>query len=115
MKARASDRRHVILYGDSVFMASVEASLRRWPELEVVCIHASVSELEQQVNKLAPAAVIIESCVPPAQDTLAFLQAHPDLPFIGLDPNSRVAILLSSKQQAIQTVGDLVQLIKRES
>ena len=43
---------------------------------------------------------------------LTFVQAHPDLPFIGLDPNSRMAILLSSKQQPIQTVGDLVQLIR---
>ena len=93
-------------------MASVEASLQRQPGLEVVCIHASLPDLGQQVRELAPVAIIIESGIPLAQDMLAFLQAHPDLPFVGLDPHSHVAIMLSSKQQPIQTVGDLVQLIR---
>lgn len=115
MKTRASDRRRVILYGDSVFMASVEASLRRWPELEVICIHAPGSDLEQQVSELAPDAIVVEPSIPLAQDMLIFVQTHPDLTLIGLDPNSRVAILLTSQQQVIQNVTGLVQLIKGKS
>jgi hypothetical protein len=113
MKTQTGDQQRVILFGDSVFMASVQASLQRQPGLEVVCIYASLPDLEQQVRELTPVVVIVESCIPLAQEMLAFLQAHPDLPFIGLDPHSRVAILLSSKQQPIQTVGDLAQLIRR--
>jgi len=115
MKTQASDRHRVILYGDSVFMASVEATLQRQPGLEVVCVRASLPDLEQRVSELVPDAIIVEPSIPLTHDMLIFVQAHPDLTLIGLDPNSRTAILLSSKQQVIQNVGDLVQLIKRES
>jgi hypothetical protein len=107
--------RRVVLYGNSLFMAGVAASLQRLPGLEVVRRHTPFPDTGQQLDTLRPDAIIVELTASPAADTLAFLQAHPGIPLITLDPNSREVVTLSSQQIPARTASELAHFIENQS
>ena len=111
----------VVLYGNSVFMAGVEASLRKGHGLDVVRIDATLPEATQRLNALCPNVVIFDLTAPDSpfathnsQFTLSFLREHPDLPLIGLDLTSNTVVVLSSQHHTVLTTNDLAQVIQTQ-
>lgn len=51
----------VLLYGSSLFMAVVEASLQGQPDLAVIRVNPACQASRQQLHALAPRVVIVES------------------------------------------------------
>jgi DNA-binding NarL/FixJ family response regulator len=110
-----ADIRKVVLYGNSVFMAGVEASLKSRDEIEVIHIDASLPDAVQELDVLNPAVVIFDlSSPPPLRLGLPFVRDHLGLPFIGLDVTSNTVLVLSCQQYPALTVDDLAQVIQAQ-
>jgi len=106
------ERRTVVLYGKSLFIAGVEASLKDRPGLEVVRIAPSFPNAGQRLSAIRPDAIILDLAAHHSEFTLPFLKKHPDLPLIGLDVTSNTIIVLSSQWYTALTANDLAQVIQ---
>ncbi len=110
-----ADIRKVILYGNSVFMAGVEAGLKSRDEIEVIHIDASLPDAVQELDVLNPAAIIFDLASPPTlRFGLPFIREHLGMPFIGLDVTSNTVLVLSCQQYTALTVDDLAQVIRAQ-
>jgi hypothetical protein len=107
-----ADIRKVVLYGNSLFMAGVEASLKRKDGLDVQRIDATLPGARQRLDALRPAAVVFDLADPPLGFVLPFLREHLDLPLVGLDVTSNTVLVLSCRQYTALTVNDLAQVIQ---
>jgi len=110
-----ADIRKVVLYGNSVFMAGVEAGLKSRDEIEVIHIDASLPNAVQELDVLNPAVVIFDLSSPPTLRLgLPFIREHLGLSFIGLDVTSNTVLVLSCQQYTALTVDDLAQVIQAQ-
>ncbi len=130
-------RRTVILYGNSLLMAGLEASLREQPGLDVVQVDATLPNAAQRLSALHPDVVIFDLSAPPstpsttlrpgfqpfgyAQARLppsnlhlptSILQEHPGISLIGLDLNSNKVLVLSGQEHTVLAANDLAQIIQ---
>jgi hypothetical protein len=105
----------VVLYGNSLLMAGVEASLRGRPGLDVVRIDTALPDAGERLNALRPDVAICDLTAPHYSEfAISFLRENPDLPLIGLDPNSKTVTVLSNQRYTASTVNDLVQVIQMQ-
>jgi len=112
----------VVLYGNSLFMAGVEASLRGRHGLDVVRIDATLPDAAQRLDALRPDVVIFDLTAPDSplairhsQFAISFLSEHPGISLIGLDLNSNTMIVFSSQQHTVLTANDLAQVIQKNT
>lgn len=108
----------VALYGNSLFLAGVETSLRDRPEFDVVRIDATLLNAEQTLKSLQP-KVIIFDCGDALLDTLPgmtqLLKGSPGVIVIGLDLTSNDITVLSGQSHSAMRVEDLVEAIRMET
>ena len=109
------ERQTVVLFGDSLLMDSVEASLSNIQELGLVRIHSSVPNVVGRIGGLAPNMVIFDLNVPHTEFLIPFLKAQPGIPLLGLDVTRSQVIALSSQQYTTLTSGDLARVIKLQT
>lgn len=104
------NKRRVILYGRSVILGTLGASLSCYPELEIV--HSTVP-LPQfaELKALAPDVIIydIESATP--APALALLESIPGLQLIGLNPDTNQVQVWSGTHLHELSTRDLVKVI----
>jgi len=103
--------RKVVLYGNSLFIASVEASLTDRTGLEVSRLEASLPNALERLSALGPDVVILDMAESD-EFALQILKEHPGLPLIGLDlsKNNQVLVLSGQKRTAC-TAHDLTRVI----
>jgi len=106
------ERWTVVLYGNSLLLAGVDASLRDREGLELVWIDATLPDAAQRLRALHPDVVVFDLAAPCPQFASSFLTEHPGLPVIGLDVNSSTVIVLSSQQYTALSANDLTQVIQ---
>ncbi len=109
-----ADIRKVVLYGNSLFIAGVEAGLKKRDGIEVIHIDASLPSAGQQLDALQPAAIVFDLASPPLRFGLPFVKEHLGLPLIGLDVTSNTVLVLSCRQFTALTVDDLAQVIQAQ-
>jgi len=110
-------QRKVVLIGNSLLMAGVEASLKDRPDMDARRIDAAPLDVMQQLGALQPDVVIFDLTAPDSlfsdsQFPTAILQKHPGLSLIGLDPNSNKALVLSGEEHTVLAANDLAQAIQ---
>lgn len=105
-------QRRVALYGSSLFIAGLEASLKDKPGLDVVRIEAPLLYVAERVKALRPDVVIFDINTVNPDHALPLLREHPGLALIGLDVNSNKVIVFSSQPYQTLTADDLVQVIQ---
>ena len=101
----------VIVYGNSLALAGIEASLNLDPECEVVG-HAWPFD-QQELSKSYPDVVIFELDAVPPERLYALSKEIPGLLLIGIDPESNRAQLWSGQQAKGWTSQDLSRVIHR--
>jgi chemotaxis response regulator CheB len=106
------ERRVLVLFGDSLLMDTVEASLEKNPALGVVRIHTAVADLGERLKCLGPDVVIFDLDTPHLEFVLPFLRDKPGVPLLGLDVNCNKVIALSSHRYTALTAHDLAQVIQ---
>ena len=92
-------KQRVIVYGNSVVMAGIEAGLRLDPNTEVVG-HARTDQLDD-LAELHPDVVIFDVDEEQSEFLLAQLQSQPDLLLIGIDPESHEVLLTGQATRSI--------------
>lgn len=110
-------QRKVVLIGNSLFMAGVEASLKDRLGMDVWRIDATHPDAAQRLNVLQPDVVIFDLTAPNSlfadpHFPASILQKHPGTALIGLDPNSNKALVLSGQEHTVLAANDLAQAIQ---
>jgi hypothetical protein len=100
----------VVLYGNSLAMSGVGASLEGQPGLQLVRVEATDASAEA-LGALEPDVVVFD--VATAQpDLVALWQRHPRVLPIGVDLLTHRAVVFSSKSERVLTTDDLLRVIE---
>jgi chemotaxis response regulator CheB len=111
---RVEEQCKVILFGSSMFMAGVEASLHGKPGLDVVRVDAAPPSGAEHLSALCPDVVVFDIASPHSEFALPLLKGYPDLRLIGLDVANNAVIVFSSQRYIGLTASDLAQLVKSD-
>jgi len=106
------NQRIIALVGDSLFMDTVEASLKSQQGMNVIRIQGYVGDVKACVESVHPDLVIFDWDTYYSRFVMLMLKDQPGIPFIGLDVSSRQVIVMSSQQYTPLTVNDLAQVIQ---
>ena len=103
----------VIVYGNSVALAGIEASINLDPECEVIAHAWPISQ--QELCRLHPDVVIFELDAVQPEFLYTLSKELPGLLLISIDPESNRALLWSGQQAEGWTIQDLEQVIHQAS
>ena len=106
------ERQKVVLYGNSLVLAGIEASLKAYPGIELICLDVQPPAEVQQLCALSPAAVIFDLGAVPPEFPFSLLREQPDLLVIGVDAAGDKLLVLSGQQAHSLTTETLVQVIE---
>ncbi len=95
---------HILLYGDSVFLAGLAAQLQARADLDVRQQSAHTGPLN--LDDLD--AVIVDFDDVSAGDVLAILRARPDLKIVGVNAPGGAVTVLTGRVYLAQTLDDVV-------
>ena len=104
------DRLRVVLFGGSVLLGTLGASLRRFSHLDIVSL-ATPPQGSEPLVALAPDVILFDVGAAFPQAAFALLQTCPGLRLIGLDPDRNRAVIWSARQLNEPSLGELVQVI----
>lgn len=102
----------VLLYGKSLVLAGLGASLRAYTSLEVIPLDAGSGVTLQELCAYHAAALIFDVAAVPPEFPFSLLREQPELTLIGLDAAGDKFLLLSGRQAHSITTGQLVQIIE---
>jgi chemotaxis response regulator CheB len=106
------NRQIVVLFGDSLLIDTVEASLGDNQEWGVVRIHTNVTDVGERLKSLCPDLVIFDWDAPHSEFVVSLLRDQPGIPLLGLDVTCSKVVVLSSRQYIALTAHDLIQVIQ---
>jgi hypothetical protein len=104
------ETRRVILYGKSVILGSVAASLRDVPGLEIVPLAPPLPRA-RELGALSPDVIIFDLEAAHPDAALSLLPARSRLLLIGVDPATDQMLLWSGEQSRALSMQDLVRTI----
>lgn len=98
------------MYGDSLILAGVRASLEHCPDLQVVSLDPSLDTPIDAVRACCPATFIFDMDAVEPHFQLSLLQ-QPGLLLVGIDPETHQAVVWSGREEAAVVAADLINLI----
>jgi hypothetical protein len=108
-----SQQHKVLLYGNSLVLAGVQATFKDYPGFETIALDRPTTQTELLV--LNPAVVVFDMGVLESEFLVAQMQEWPGLLLIGVDPVSHEVLLTGqaacsiSLEQITKIVRDLVK------
>ena len=100
----------VILYGRSIILGTVGASLAPHPDLEILSLSPPLPDVEA-LEELAPDVILFDDALGRPKSLFALLRNHPKLLLVGINPENEQVKLWSSAEGKVLTADDLLQLI----
>jgi phage FluMu protein gp41 len=109
-----AERRRILLYGNSIVLGSIGASLAHSPEFELTCLSAPLPTREE-LEAMAPDVILfdIENSHPEA--AFALLEAGSDLLLFGISPDGNVVRQWSGRQYRELSTDELTALMREGS
>ena len=104
----------IVLFGESLLMDAVEASLRVRADLETVRVPSTMQQVEDHIRSLDPNFLIFDWDAPHSQIVFSYLRDRPGTPLLGLDVNRNDLIAVISLEYPAITINDLANIIKLE-
>jgi hypothetical protein len=104
--------RKVALYGNSLVVSSIGASLQGRAGLEVMCVDLTLPDAAARLTALQPDVIIFDLAVAHPEFAIALWKAQPRLLLIGVDLTSGQALVLSNQPSRLLTMDDLLQVIE---
>ena len=104
----------VILFGKSVILGTVGASLRQLPEFEVIALappFPTVTELAMMV----PEIILFDLQAPRPEPAFALLECCPGLLLVGVSPDRNEVTMWSGQTFSQLTTQELVQAITNQA
>jgi hypothetical protein len=106
--------RTVVLYGNSLAVSSIGASLQGRADLQVSSVDATRPQAEERLRALHPDVVIFDLAAARPEFAIDLWQAQPHLLLIGVDLLTHQALMLSGQPARLLTLDDLLEVIKDE-
>ena len=107
-------RRRVAVYGNSLTMAGIVASLKADRTLEVLCVNLDSPTARQSLDENDLAAILFDQNDSPLLLDIPLLRDRPGLLLIGLDPSRDEMLVLSSHPEQALSMADLVSVIHQK-
>ncbi len=104
--------RTIILYGNSLAVSSLGASLRDREGLRVLPVPTGDLSETQWRNEQQPDVVVFDLASPQPGFAVELLRSRPGLLLVGVDLANGKALVLSSQTSRVLTTDDLVQVIE---
>jgi hypothetical protein len=108
-----AERTRVVVYGSSLSMAGIAASLRAEAGLEVVCVDPHAPTVRPSLGEIDPAAIAFDLNDPSPGLDITLMRERPGMLLIGVDPSSDELLVLSCCSARALSVADLVRVIRR--
>ena len=105
----------VVLFGDSLFLDTVEAGLGTDLEIGLVRIYTSVTDVVKRLQSFHPDFVIFDIVNLDDHTLLSLLKDQPGTLFLGLDINTNRIIALCCQCHTAHSLADLTQIIRQRS
>ncbi len=106
--------KQVVVYGTSLNMAVIAASLRGDTSLEVVSVGSNSPTARQSLEMAGLAAIIFDLGDPSHGLNLGLLHDRPDLLLIGVDTSKGEIRVFSSRSAQALSISDLVDVIHQK-
>lgn len=100
------------MFGDSLILEGVRASLAACPDIEVLLLEPSLDEPLEAILAVCPAVFIFDLGVVGPDFQLSLLQ-QPGLLLVGIDPKTHQALVWSGRQAAAVVAADLIDVIRQ--
>ena len=104
--------RTVALYGNSLVVSSIGASLQGRAGLEVKYVDATLPNAASRLGALQPDVIIFDLAVAYPEFAIALWKAQPRLLLIGVNLTTGQALVLSGQPSRLLTMDDLLQVIE---
>ena len=103
--------RKVIVYGDSLVLEGVCATLAGFVDIQVIPLNSPGHTLAKEILVQNPVALIFDTSAGQPDFPSVLLQ-QPDLLLIGIDPETHKAMVWSGRQAAAIEATDLLNVIR---
>ncbi len=109
--------RKVLLYGNSLVVSTIGASLQDCGDLELLRVDAgpdhpsALADAAAQLGTLEPITVVFDRVTARPDFAMALLNKHPQVLLIGVDAETHQALVWSGRQTAAIVAADLVEVI----
>lgn len=100
----------VVLYGDTLVLAGLQASLAAYAGLELLCLADPVVDA-QELSKLQPNVVIVDAAATPAPPLRLLTDLAADFLLVSVDAATNRVQVWSGQQLTAASTHDLVALI----
>lgn len=108
------EKLRVVVYGNSLSMAGIAASLKTDASLEVITLNPHLPGVQQQLRELNPAVIAFDlSDTTPGLD-FRLIPKCPGMLLIGVDISKDDLLVLSSHTLSACSVVDLVNVIRQK-
>lgn len=106
--------RQILLYGNSLIIGSIGASLRRLSQFEVTAFAPPMQEM-QDIYSLKPDIILFDLETTHSEAVFSMLKTHPRLLLVGISPDINLVKIWSGRQVRELSTQSLFELIKREA
>jgi hypothetical protein len=109
--------RKVLLYGNSLVMSTIGASLQECGDLELIHVDAGpdhpagLADAAAQLGAREPVTIVFDRATTRLDFAMALLDEHPQVLLIGVDPETHQALVWSGRQAPAVVAADLLQAI----
>jgi hypothetical protein len=103
--------RRVAVYGNSLNMAGIVASLKADTTLEILCLNFDSPNARQSLDENDPEAIVFDLSDPPLPLDFTLMRDRPGLLLIGVDLSRDEMLVLSSHPAQALSMADLVSVI----
>ena len=106
--------RRILLYGNSVILGAIGASLRRCSQFEVTTMASPLQKM-QKLDAVNPDILLFDLETIHTEAVFSKLKTNPSLLLVGISPDINLVKIWSGRQVRELSTQDLLELIKREA
>jgi hypothetical protein len=106
-----AEQQRVLVYGDSVLLAGVQASLSAFPDLEIVSLEELPADWVAILHELHPSVILFDLGGASPDLPLAILR-QPNLRVIGIGPDNGGTLVLSSHPAQTLSAQELLNVMR---
>ena len=107
-------RRHIFLYGNTVILGSIEASLQGRSQFEVTKLSPPLEEALKRHTE-TPDILLFDLETPHTEPIFSLLETNPTLLVVGISPDTNLVKIWSGRQVRDLSIRGLLEMIKSES
>ena len=104
------EKRQVVLYGNSIILGTLGASLRHYPHLEVIPLLVPLPTCVE-LEAMGPDVIIFDLQATRPEGLFSLLESRPSLSLIGVDPDRNQVLIWSGRNLHELSTQDLVEVI----